>query len=241
MLSEADPLPFSVEDEGQEASEELRLTYRYLDLRRPRRLRALELRARGRRGDAARARRRGLPRGRDAGPDPVDPRGRARLPGAEPPAARLVVRAAAEPPALQAAAHGRAAWSATTRSSAASATRTCAPTASPSSPSSTSRRRSSSRAELQELMERVLREAFAAGGVELELPFPRMSYAEADAPLRHRPARPALRDGDPGLERRRRPPRASASSRGRSPPGASCGASSCPARARGSAAGWATS
>ncbi len=46
MLSEADPLPFSVEDEGQEASEELRLTYRYLDMRRPRRLRALELRAR---------------------------------------------------------------------------------------------------------------------------------------------------------------------------------------------------
>ena len=46
MLSEADPLPFSVEDEGQEASEELRLTYRYLDIRRPRRLRALEMRGR---------------------------------------------------------------------------------------------------------------------------------------------------------------------------------------------------
>jgi aspartyl-tRNA synthetase len=46
MLSEADPLPFSVEDEGQEPSEELRLTYRYLDLRRPRRLSAMELRAR---------------------------------------------------------------------------------------------------------------------------------------------------------------------------------------------------
>ncbi len=45
MLSEADPLPFSVEDESQEASEELRLTYRYLDIRRPRRLRALELRS----------------------------------------------------------------------------------------------------------------------------------------------------------------------------------------------------
>ena len=45
-LSEADPLPFSVEDESQEASEELRLTYRYLDTRRPRRMAALELRAR---------------------------------------------------------------------------------------------------------------------------------------------------------------------------------------------------
>ncbi len=46
LLSEADPLPFSVEDESQEASEELRLTYRYLDIRRPRRLRALEMRSR---------------------------------------------------------------------------------------------------------------------------------------------------------------------------------------------------
>jgi aspartyl-tRNA synthetase len=45
MLSPADPLPFSVEDETQEPSEELRLTYRYLDTRRPRRLRSLELRA----------------------------------------------------------------------------------------------------------------------------------------------------------------------------------------------------
>ena len=45
MLSEAAPLPFSVEDETQEASEELRLTYRYLDIRRPRRQRALEMRA----------------------------------------------------------------------------------------------------------------------------------------------------------------------------------------------------
>jgi len=46
MLSEADPLPFSVEDESQEAAEELRLQYRYLDIRRPQRLRALEMRAR---------------------------------------------------------------------------------------------------------------------------------------------------------------------------------------------------
>lgn len=46
VLAEADPLPFSVEDETQEASEELRLTHRYLDIRRPRRLRALELRGR---------------------------------------------------------------------------------------------------------------------------------------------------------------------------------------------------
>lgn len=46
LLSEAAPLPFSVEDEHTNAGEELRLTYRYLDLRRPARLAALELRGR---------------------------------------------------------------------------------------------------------------------------------------------------------------------------------------------------
>ena len=46
VLSAADPLPFSVEDETQEANEELRIEYRYLETRRPRRLRALEMRAR---------------------------------------------------------------------------------------------------------------------------------------------------------------------------------------------------
>ncbi|MEW6581147.1 MAG: aspartate--tRNA ligase [Actinomycetota bacterium] len=46
LLSEAEPLPFSVEDETQEASEELRMTYRYLEMRRPKRLRAIELRSR---------------------------------------------------------------------------------------------------------------------------------------------------------------------------------------------------
>ncbi len=45
VLSAADPLPFSVEDETQEANEELRIEYRYLETRRPRRQRALEMRA----------------------------------------------------------------------------------------------------------------------------------------------------------------------------------------------------
>ena len=45
MLSEADPVPFPVEDETVQVSEEVRLTYRYVDLRRSRGLRALELRS----------------------------------------------------------------------------------------------------------------------------------------------------------------------------------------------------
>ncbi len=44
VLTRAEPLPFSVEDESSEPGEELRLTYRYLDLRRDRRRSALELR-----------------------------------------------------------------------------------------------------------------------------------------------------------------------------------------------------
>ena len=113
--------------------------YRYLDLRRSRPGRRDAAAQRGqpdRPRGAARAR---LRRGRDAHAHPVDPGGRPRLPRARPAAARLLVRAAAEPAAVQAAAHGRRDWSATTRSPAATATRTSAPTGSPSSPSSTSR------------------------------------------------------------------------------------------------------
>ncbi|MEZ5080099.1 MAG: aspartate--tRNA ligase [Thermoleophilia bacterium] len=46
VLASAAPLPFSVEDEHTEAGEDIRLTHRYLDLRRPRRLAAMELRGR---------------------------------------------------------------------------------------------------------------------------------------------------------------------------------------------------
>ena len=48
-----------------------------------------------------------VPRGRDAVPHPVHARGRARLPGPRPPAARHLVRAAAVTAAVQAVAHGR--------------------------------------------------------------------------------------------------------------------------------------
>ena len=47
-----------------------------------------------------------LRRGRDPDHDPLDAGGRARLPGARPAASRFLVRPAAEPAAVQAAAHG---------------------------------------------------------------------------------------------------------------------------------------
>src|SRR5262249_58591536 len=58
-------------------------------------------------GRARVAVRAGLPRDRDADPDQVHARGRARLPGTEPAAARLVLRPAAVAADHETAAHGR--------------------------------------------------------------------------------------------------------------------------------------
>ena len=77
MLSEAEPLPFSVEDETQEPSEELRLTYRYLDIRPAPAPAGARDAGGGGPGDAAGAGRRGLPRGRDPRAHALDARGRA--------------------------------------------------------------------------------------------------------------------------------------------------------------------
>ena len=93
----------------------------------------------GHRGDARVPRRRGLPRRRDPGADPLDPRGRPRLPRPQPPAAGLLLRAAAVAAAVQAAADGRRVRALLPGGALLPRRATCAPTASPSSPSSTSR------------------------------------------------------------------------------------------------------
>jgi aspartyl-tRNA synthetase len=178
VLSEADPLPFSVEDEAQEPSEELRLTYRYLDLRRPGRLAALELRARV----AAAMRRtldaagflevetpvltRSTPEGaRDfLVPSRLQPGSWYALPQSPQLFKQLLMVGGLE---------GYYQIVRCFRDEDLRADR---------QPEFTQLDVEASFVEppeLQELIEGVLRESFAAGGVELELPFPRMSYAEA--------------------------------------------------------------
>ncbi len=86
--------------------DELRLRYRYLDLRRERVHRNMMLRARRDRLPAPAHDRAGLHRVPDADPDRVQPGGRPRLPGAGAAASGQVLRAAAGAAAVQAAADG---------------------------------------------------------------------------------------------------------------------------------------
>ena len=83
QLADAETPPFQI-DEDDPVGEELRLRYRYLDLRKERMRDNVILRHAGREGDPRLPLGRGLPRGRDADHDPLDPGGRARLPRAEP-------------------------------------------------------------------------------------------------------------------------------------------------------------
>lgn len=86
VLGECAPLPFQLDEP---AGEELRLKYRYLDLRRDDPAAAIRLRSRvnaaARGAGASRLR-----RDRDADDHPLDPGGSARLPGAGPTAPRFV-------------------------------------------------------------------------------------------------------------------------------------------------------
>ena len=86
VLNVADVLPFPVDDPevASKVNEELRLKYRYLDLRRPEMARNLRLRSKVAIGHAAIHGRAGLSRNRDAHAVQIHARRRARISRAEP-------------------------------------------------------------------------------------------------------------------------------------------------------------
>ncbi len=104
VLNAAKTTPLYISKEGGE-DESLRLKYRYLDLRRERMQRNLVLRHRVVKFIRDFLEKR-APRDRDADPAEVDPRGRARLPGAAAGCTPASSCAAAVAPAAQAAADG---------------------------------------------------------------------------------------------------------------------------------------
>ena len=157
----------------------------------------------GHRGDARVPRRRGLPRRRDAGADPLDPGGRPRLPRPQPPPAGLLLRAAAVAAAVQAAADGR-------RLRALLPDRPLLPRRGPARRPPARVHPARHRDVLRRRRRRDRGQRTAAGprlrarrrARSSSCRCSGMPYDEAMAPLRHRPARPALRAGA-GRPRRR--------------------------------------
>ncbi len=106
VQSAAEVLPLQVNSD-EDAGEDMRLRYRFLDLRREKVHANIVLRSQRHRLDPPPHDRRRLHRVPDADPDRVLAGRRARLPGAGAPASRQVLRAAAGAAAVQAAADGR--------------------------------------------------------------------------------------------------------------------------------------
>ncbi len=107
LLNESKVPPFFPGDANVNVNEEVRLKYRYLDLRRPEMHANIEMRHRVTLAIRNYLSERGLLRDRNAVHDAFHSRGRARLPGAEPRASGRVLRPAAVAADLQAVADDR--------------------------------------------------------------------------------------------------------------------------------------
>ena len=101
VLNDTRLAPFSPSEEAIQ-NEEVRLKYRYIDLRRARDAAQLPPAPRDHAGHSREPEPAGISRDRNADPDQVHARGRARFSGAQPRASRRVLRAAAVAADLQA-------------------------------------------------------------------------------------------------------------------------------------------
>ena len=104
LLNRSETPPIYIDDKAEE-NETVRLKYRYLDLRKPSLQRNLRMRAKIASAVRAYMDSQGFAEVGNARTDQVHPRGRARFPRAQPPASRLLLRAAAVAADLQAASH----------------------------------------------------------------------------------------------------------------------------------------
>ena len=114
ILNRAEDLPFQLDAETH--NEDLRLTYRYFDLRRPHLSRNLRLRHKRHQSDARLSRPPGIRRSRDADSFQKHAGRRARLSCPEPAHAREVLRPATGASAIQTTAYGWRAWKNISRS-----------------------------------------------------------------------------------------------------------------------------
>ena len=107
VLRRAEPPPFPIDARADDVDENVRLQYRYLDLRRERMQKNLRIRSAVNSAIRTAMEAPGLRRGRDADARAVDSGGRPRVPRAVAQGAGVVLRPAAVAAAVQAAVDGR--------------------------------------------------------------------------------------------------------------------------------------